>query len=229
LQYTSGSTADPKGVLLTHENLLHNASLVNDAIDPVPEDSYVSWLPVFHDMGFMAGILQPLYRGLPAVLMAPASFLEKPVRWLQTISRYKATASGGPSFAYELCVRRIPKDDLAGIGLNSWSVAFNGAEPVRADVMERFAMAFAQCGFRRNAFYPCYGLAEATLMVSGSRKGHPFVVQELDKRALENDRVCQPGDHERVQGLVACGKNLPGQEIAIVNPHLHKRFAQDKI
>jgi amino acid adenylation domain-containing protein len=229
LQYTSGSTADPKGVLLTHENLLHNASLVNDAVDPVPDDSYVSWLPVFHDMGFMAGILQPLYRGLPAVLMAPASFLEKPVRWLQAISRYKATASGGPSFAYELCVRRIPKDDLAGIDLNSWSVAFNGAEPVRADVMERFAMAFAKCGFRRNAFYPCYGLAEATLMVSGSRKGHPFVVGEFDKRDLENDRVCQPGDHERVQGLVACGKNLPGQEIAIVNPHSHERCAQDQV
>ena len=123
----------------------------------------------------------------------------------------------------------LPKDDLTGIDLNSWSVAFNGAEPVRADVMERFAMAFAQCGFRRNAFYPCYGLAEATLMVSGSRKGHPFVVGELDKRDLKNDRVCQPGDHERVQGLVACGKNLPGQEIAIVNPHSHERCAQDQI
>lgn len=229
LQYTSGSTANPRGVMLTHGNLLHNAALVNDAVSPAPDDSYVSWLPVFHDMGFMAGILQPLYRGLPSVLMAPAAFLEKPVRWLHAISRYRATASGGPSFAYELCVRRITKNDLAGIDLSSWTIAFNGSEPVRADVMDRFASAFAECGFRRDAFYPCYGLAEATLMVSGSRKGYPVMVGEFDKRELEGHRVRQPGADERVHTLVACGRNLPGQEIAIVAPESHKRCAPDEV
>jgi amino acid adenylation domain-containing protein len=229
LQYTSGSTAAPKGVLLSHGNLLHNAALVNDAVGPVPEDSYVSWLPVFHDMGFMAGILQPLYRGLPSVLMAPAAFLEKPVRWLHAISHYKATASGGPSFAYDLCVRRIPQEDLAGIDLSSWTVAFNGSEPIRADVMDRFASAFAQCGFRRNTFYPCYGLAEATLMVSGGSKGRPAIVRRFDQRALENRRVSPPGKEKQVSTLVACGKNLPGQEIAIVDPDSHERCAPDHV
>jgi amino acid adenylation domain-containing protein len=229
LQYTSGSTGSPKGVMLTHGNLLHNASLVNEAVGPVPEDSYVSWLPVFHDMGFMAGVLQPLFRGLPSFLMAPAAFLEKPVRWLQAISHYKATASGGPSFAYELCVRRIAKADLAGIDLSSWTVAFNGSEPVRADVMERFASAFASCGFRRNAFYPCYGLAEATLMVSGSHKGQRVMITQFDGRELESHRVCLPRGNVKVQTLVGCGRNLPGQEIAIVDPESHDRCAPDHV
>lgn len=229
LQYTSGSTAAPKGVMLTHGNLLHNAALVNDAVGPVPDDSYVSWLPVFHDMGFMSGILQPLYRGLPSVLMAPAAFLVKPVRWLQAISRYKATASGGPSFAYDLCVRRIAKAELTGLDLSSWAIAFNGSEPVRADVMDRFASAFAECGFRRNAFYPCYGLAEATLMVSGSRKGHPMIVGEFSKGELESHRVRLPDMNERVHTLVACGRSLVGQEIAIVAPEPHTRCASDEV
>ena len=229
LQYTSGSTAAPKGVMLTHGNLLHNTALVNDAVGPAPDDSYVSWLPVFHDMGFMAGILQPLYRGLPSVLMAPAAFLAKPVRWLQAISRYKATASGGPSFAYELCVRRIEKADLDGIDLSSWTIAFNGSEPVRADVMDRFAATFVGCGFRRNAFYPCYGLAEATLMVSGSGKSQPVVVGEFSKGELENHRVCQPGADEQVHRLVSCGRDLPGQEIVIVDPESHRRSPSDQV
>lgn len=229
LQYTSGSTSNPKGVMITHGNLLHNAALVNEAVGPAPDDSYVSWLPVFHDMGFMAGILQPLYRGLPSVLMSPAAFLEMPVRWLHAISRYKATASGGPSFAYDLCVRRIAKDDLEGIDLSSWAIAFNGSEPVRADVMDRFASAFAQCGFQRNAFYPCYGLAEATLMVSGSRKGHSVNVCEFDKRELENHRVSRLDGEKWSHALVACGRNLSGQEIAIVDPDSHERCAPDQV
>ncbi|PYP93108.1 MAG: hypothetical protein DMG65_01930 [Candidatus Angelobacter sp. Gp1-AA117] len=229
LQYTSGSTANPKGVMLTHGNLLHNAELVNQAVGAAPDDSYVSWLPVFHDMGFMAGILQPLYRGLPAVLMAPAAFLEQPGRWLRAISRYRATASGGPSFAYDLCARRIPEADRQGMDLSSWSIAFNGAEPVRADVMERFAAAFSRCGFRPTAFYPCYGLAEATLMVSGGSKGLPAIVSEFDKRELENHCVSQPHVSERTQILVGCGRSLAGQEIAIVDPDSLQRCSPDRV
>lgn len=218
LQYTSGSTGAPKGVMLTHRNLLHNASLVHHALDHQPGDSYVSWLPTFHDMGFMAGVLQPLYGGFRCVQMAPAAFLEQPLRWLQAISRYRATTSGGPNFAYELCINKIREADRAELDLSSWSVAFNGAEPVRADTLTRFRAAFAPCGFSAEAFYPCYGLAEATLMVSGSFKGRPAAILPLDRKALEQHRVVRRDDQTGVTRLVGCGRNLLDQEMAIVDP-----------
>src|SRR6185369_10871537 len=133
LQYTSGSTGAPKGVMITHQNLLHNAEMVYQAFSHNPTDKYVSWLPTFHDMGLMAGVLQPLYGGFPVVLMSPVSFLQNPFRWLQTISSYKATTSGGPNFAYDLCLRKISAEQRATLDLSSWSIAFNGAEPVRRE------------------------------------------------------------------------------------------------
>jgi acyl-CoA synthetase (AMP-forming)/AMP-acid ligase II len=184
LQYTSGSTGKPKGVMLTHRNLLHNAGLVYHGVEHKPTDSYVSWLPTFHDMGFMAGILQPLYAGIPVVSMSPVAFLQQPFLWLQAISRYRATTSGGPNFAYDLCAHKITPEQRATLDLSSWTVAFNGAEPIRHDTLKRFAIAFASCGFRPEAFYPCYGLAEATLIVTGSRKNAPPVVKRFDARAL---------------------------------------------
>jgi amino acid adenylation domain-containing protein len=218
LQYTSGSTKNPKGVMLTHENLLHNAAAVYHAVEQRPSDSYVSWLPVFHDMGFMAGVLQPLYVGSPCIQMSPAAFLENPARWLKTISRYKATTSGGPNFAYDLCVNKIPEAERAQLDLGSWSVAFNGAEPIRAETIQRFTAAFAPYGFRENVFYPCYGLAEATLMVSGGHRVANPVVSRYEKKSLENHQVNLAREGSLSNALVGCGSSLPDQEIAIVDP-----------
>lgn len=212
IQYTSGSTGSPKGVMLSHENLLHNAFLVHKAVEHKPGDRYVSWLPIFHDMGFMAGLLQPLYGGFPVTLMSPVSFLQRPVRWLQAISRYQATTSGGPNFAYELCLRKITEEQRAGLDLSTWSVAFNGAEPVRPETLDRFAQTFATCGFRREAFYPCYGLAEATLMVSGGRKAAAPVIDTFDRK-----------------NLAGCGRTMFDQELRIVDPQSLKNRAEGEV
>src|SRR5437588_6671123 len=187
LQYTSGSTGRPRGVMLTHANLLHNAGLIFHVFEHTEMDSYVSWLPMFHDMGFMVGVLQPLYAGIRAVVMSPASFLQRPLRWLQAISRYRATTSGGPNFAYDLCARKVTTEDAAALDLSSWSVAFNGAEPVRAETLDRFASRFEPCGFRRAALYPWYGMDEATLIVTGGRKESPPVIKRVVVAALEKN------------------------------------------
>jgi acyl-CoA synthetase (AMP-forming)/AMP-acid ligase II len=139
LQYTSGSTATPKGVLLTHSNLLHNSALIQRCFDHSPTSRGVIWLPPYHDMGLIGGIIQPLYAGFPVTLMSPVDFLQRPIRWLQAVSRYQATTSGGPNFAYDLCARKITAEQRALLDLSSWRVAFNGAEPIRAETMERFA------------------------------------------------------------------------------------------
>ncbi|HEX3527537.1 MAG TPA: AMP-binding protein [Thermoanaerobaculia bacterium] len=165
LQYTSGSTATPKGVMVTHANLAFMEGLIAEVFEQGEESVVVAWLPVYHDMGLIGNVLQPLWLGATCVLMAPVAFLRRPRRWLEAISRYRATTSGGPSFAYELCAERIAPEDRRGLDLSSWRVAFNGAEPVRAAALESFATAFAPSGFRREALQPCYGLAEATLLV----------------------------------------------------------------
>src|SRR5712692_4612669 len=149
LQYTSGSTASPKGVMLTHGNLLHNLSLICRCFEHSAESRGVIWLPPYHDMGLIGGILQPLYAGFPVALMSPLTFLHRPLRWLEAISRYRATTSGGPNFAYDLCVRRTTPEQRAGLDLSCWQVAFNGSEPVHHETIERFTAAFGPCGFRR--------------------------------------------------------------------------------
>ncbi|HEV7786252.1 MAG TPA: AMP-binding protein, partial [Thermoanaerobaculia bacterium] len=171
LQYTSGSTAAPKGVRVSHANLLHNEEMIRQAFRQSADSVVVGWLPLYHDMGLIGNVLQPLYVGARCILMSPVTFLQRPVRWLEAISKYRATTSGGPNFAYELCVRKIGEEDRARLDLSTWNVAYNGAEPVRAETLERFASAFAASGFRREAFYPCYGLAEATLFVAGGEPG----------------------------------------------------------
>jgi acyl-CoA synthetase (AMP-forming)/AMP-acid ligase II len=210
LQYTSGSTGHPRGVMLTHANLLHNASLIFDVFEHTKTDSYVSWLPMFHDMGFMVGVLQPLYAGIRAVVMSPASFLQRPARWLEAISRYRATTSGGPNFAYDLCVRKITAEDAAALDLSSWSVAFNGAEPVRAETLDRFASRFGPCGFRRAALYPCYGLAEATLIVTGGRKKSLPIIKRVPHEKAEVET--------KSKLVVGCGRELMGERVIIVDP-----------
>ncbi len=221
LQYTSGSTSRPKGVMVSHRNLLHNQQLIQQAMQHTEKTIFVGWLPLFHDMGLIGNMLQPLYLGIPCILMSPVAFLQSPVRWLQAISRYKATTSGGPNFAYDLCVSKITPTQRATLDLSSWEVAFNGAEPVRAETLERFSATFSQCGFRASAFYPCYGMAETTLIVSGGRVRVPPVIQTVEKQALEQNRVVQAdgaNDADWTRTVVGCGQTLLDQQIVIVHP-----------
>ena len=216
LQYTSGSTAAPKGVMITHRNLLHNSGLINQCFQDTPDSSGVSWLPPYHDMGLIGGILQPIYVGAPMVLMPPVAFLQKPFRWLQAISRYRATTSGGPNFAYELCLNKTSPEQRQNLNLSSWRLAFSGAEPINAATLDQFAKTFEPYGFKRQAFYPCYGLAEATLLVTGSTMTHDPVVQTVDSKALEQNQVIPlteetPDSHT----LVSCGRPPGDQSIAI--------------
>ena len=219
LQYTSGSTGMPKGVMLSHSNLLHNSALIHRCFKDTSDSRGVIWLPPYHDMGLIGGILQPLFVGYPVTLMSPVAFLQRPLRWLQAISRYKATTSGGSNFAYELCVDRIAPKERTSLDLSSWGLAFNGAEPIRAETLERFVAAFESCGFRREAFYPCYGIAEATLIVSGGLKAAPPKLKTVQGKALEQNRVVPVGwEEDGVQTLVGCGQTLPGQQIIIAHP-----------
>lgn len=219
LQYTSGSTGTPKGVMLTHGNLLHNSALISYGFEHTRSASGVFWLPSYHDMGLVGGIIQPLYCGGSNVMMSPMSFLQKPIRWLQAISKYRATTSGGPNFAYDLCLRKVTPAERETLDLSSWSVAFNGAEPVRDETLERFAQYFAPCGFRREAFYPCYGLAEATLIVAGGRKQAAAKINAFDGRRLEQGTAAPAtGNAASTRRLVGCGSNLPDQRLVIVDP-----------
>ena len=169
LQYTSGSTALPRGVMVSHGNLLHNLSVAFHLGGSDADTVSVSWLPVTHDMGLIEGVLQPAFSGCPAYLMSPAAFLQRPVRWLRAISTYSATRTGGPNFAYDIAASRVTEADRHGLDLRSWRNAYNGAEPVRHDTMLAFSAAYAPNGFRPDTFRPCYGLAESTLLVTAGR------------------------------------------------------------
>src|SRR5207237_3478167 len=196
LQYTSGSTAEPRGVMVTHANLLHNLSDAQALAAHGAHSVSVSWLPVIHDMGLIQGVLQPAFSGFPAWLMSPAAFLQRPARWLHAISRTGATISGGPNFAYELSVRRISVQERIGLELGTWQLAFNGAEPIRQSTLDAFCEAFGPCGFAPGAFRPSYGLAEATLLVSTGRGA-----------------------------TVACGSPAAGTDVRIVDPHTEHECA----
>ncbi|PSB01376.1 non-ribosomal peptide synthetase [Merismopedia glauca] len=228
LQYTSGSTGTPKGVMLSHGNLMHNAAMTYRMMEHSPDSKFVSWLPMYHDMGLIGGILQPLYGGFPCVLMSPTTFLQNPYIWLQTISEHRGTTSGAPNFAYQLCADKITPEQRENLDLSSWDVAFNGAEPIRSDTLDLFAETFASCGFRKEAFYPCYGMAEATLMVSGGRKASLPVSKTFSKAALEQNRVNTSADEDNYS-LVGCGQSLPEQEIAIAHPETLTRCYDQEI
>lgn len=220
-QYTSGSTGTPKGVMVSHENILHNSAQIYKCFGHSPNSKGVTWLPPYHDMGLIGGIIQPLYGGFPVMLMSPVTFVQRPLSWLTAISRYQATSSGGPNFAYDLCARKATPELLASLDLSSLEVAFSGAEPVRAETLERFARAYESCGFRPSAFYPCYGMAEATLLVSGGLKADPPPIRYVDELALEQNRVVPvvpeaPG--KGVRAIVGCGRGWLDQKIAIVDP-----------
>ena len=217
---SSGSTGTPKGVMLSHANLLHNSGLISHGFEHTRSCSGVFWLPNYHDMGLVGGILQPIYIGRPNILMSPMSFLQKPIRWLRAISHYGAATSGGPNFAFDLCVDKISADQCRGLDLSKWELAFNGAEPIRPDTLERFVEKFAPYGFRREAFYPCYGLAEATLIVTGGYKKQAPVVKAFDSSKLEVEHraVESAADGITARPLVGSGSNFRDQRIAIVDP-----------
>ena len=219
LQYTSGSTGTPKGVVLNHANLVHNSALIAHAFEHTRTGTGVFWLPSYHDMGLIGGILQPLYVGRPNMLMSPMSFLQKPVRWLSAITRFGGTTSGGPNFAYDLCVRNISAEQRKNLDLSSWKVAFNGAEPVRAETIRRFTEVFAPCGFRPESFYPCFGMAETTLLVSGGFVDKPPVIRWFDAADLTTNQATHraPGA-AGARALVGCGQTLPDQKIVIADP-----------
>ncbi len=228
LQYTSGSTSMPRGVVLTHGNLLHNLAVVHRSFEHRVGDAGVFWLPPFHDMGLIGGILGPCYAGLSTVLMAPATFLARPLIWLETITKYRVSTSGGPNFAYDLCVDRVSDDDKAKLDLSNWRTAFNGAEPVRAETLDRFARAFADAGFRREAFFPCYGLAEATLIVSGGPVGEAAKEIIASRSLLEHNRVAAGSDGDAMR-LVASGKPVVDLEVRIVDPALREPCADGRV
>jgi acyl-CoA synthetase (AMP-forming)/AMP-acid ligase II/acyl carrier protein len=195
LQYTSGSTASPKGVVISPDNLVRNQNLISSAFQVDERSVIVSWLPMYHDMGLIGNILATGWLGAECYVMSPAAFVRRPAAWLHAVSRFRATASGGPNFAYDLCVQKIAEADCAGLDLSRWRTAFNGAEPVRAATMERFAAKFHRYGFRSDAFLPCYGMAEATLFVAGTSPERGPVIQSFDKQALAANRaVVRPPD-----------------------------------
>lgn len=230
LQYTSGSTSSPKGVMVTHTNLLHNLGSIEKSMGLTDKSQTVFWLPPYHDMGLIGGILQPLYTGFPVTLMSHLMFLQRPIRWLQAISRFHGTTSGAPNFAYDLCVRKIKPEQREQLDLSTWEVAFNGAEPVSHKTLDKFTDYFAPCGFRREAFSPCYGLAEATLMVVCSPKGRSPIMHNLVKSGLKENRVIfSPKMTEDTQILVGCGKKQGRQKIRIVNLETLKRCLPDEI
>jgi amino acid adenylation domain-containing protein len=229
LQYTSGSTSTPKGVQVTHGNLLANERMMREAFGHSEGLVVAGWLPVYHDMGLIGNVIHPLYMGGTCILMSPAAFLQKPLRWLNAVSRYGAETSGGPNFAFDLCADRVAEEEKAGLDLSAWKVAFCGAEPVRAATLERFAAAFAGCGFRREAFYPCYGLAESTLFVTGGERSAEPVVRAFSAGALEQERAEAAGEGEGSTRLVGCGVPAAGSRVEIVRARDHARCAPGEV
>ncbi len=242
IQYTSGSTASPKGVMVSHANLLANLGIMHHYLAAQPylaieeEHNGVSWLPPYHDMGLIGGILLPLYSGAQMTLMSPVSFLQKPQRWLEAISRTRAAVSAAPDFAYALCARKIPPEQRVGLDLSNWQCAVVGAEPVRATTLAEFSAAFAQCQFKPEAFQPCYGLAEATLMASSKLPLTTPVVRNFDAASLEVHTVKPVRDDDQSvtpvrsrRSLVSCGQSVIGQQIVIVAPDTRKRCHHDEI
>ena len=225
LQYTSGSTALPKGVQVSHGNLVANEVLIRRGfgIDLNPDDVIVSWLPLYHDMGLIGGLLQPIFSGVPCVLMSPGYFLGRPLRWLEAISEYGGTISGGPDFAYRLCSERVSESALERLDLSTWRVAYSGSEPIRLDTLERFAEKFAACGFTSDNFFASYGLAEATLFVAGGRRGRGIPALRVDEQALAANRV-EPGQGS---AIMSCGTSQPEHAVLIADPHTLTELADN--
>jgi len=228
LQYTSGSTGNPKGVMVSNGNILHNSQQILHATKPDSSFCCVSWLPPYHDMGLIGGLIQPLYAGYPCIILSPVSVIQRPIKLLKTIHKYRATISGGPNFIFDACVDRIRDKQLEGIDLSSWRIAFNGAEPVNAHTMKRFSERFKHYGFDDNAHYPCYGMAETTLFISGSRTGRGAVVQQFDKKSLQKNQA-RPACKNKTQLLVSSGFVSRSMDIKIINPENNIECTEQQI
>jgi len=226
LQYTSGSTAHPKGVMVAQDNISNNLRHIRREFGSDRQNCLVNWLPAYHDMGLIGGILAPLYSGWPTVLMSPGDFVQRPVKWLDLITKYGATISGGPNFAYDACIARIPDRHLENLDLTSWRVAFNGAEQIRAETVDRFAAKFAPCGFDANAVFPCYGLAEATILVTCKGEVHRYDRVVLDRDELKEGHAVESQDGRAVS---ACGGPTPDHDVVIVNPETKQRCSETEI
>jgi acyl-CoA synthetase (AMP-forming)/AMP-acid ligase II len=232
LQYTSGSTSKPKGVIVGQSNLVNNLDHIRDRFAYHKDSVGLIWLPPHHDMGLVGGLLQPLYTGFLCLLMSPLEFAQRPRRWLEAVSRYRATTSGGPCFAYDLCLRRIRSEDVERLDLQSWSLAFVGAERIRADVMAAFAARFAPAGFRSSAITPCYGMAEATLMVSAQSAGDGAHVVALSRGALalgQAEPVTAPSSDAPAVESVSCGRIVVDHEAIVVDPETRRKLPDGRV
>lgn len=230
LQYTSGSTSTPKGAMISHANVLENSEHIAVGWETSSDSVLVSWLPHFHDFGLVYAIIQPVYQGFPCIFMAPTSFIQQPIRWLQAISNYSATHTGAPNFAYELCVNKITPQQRATLDLSSWRVAINGAEPIRPETLQDFAKVFSECGFQWNTLRPAYGLAETTLMVSGKRKKDTPLFYTVKASDLEEHRIIEmPENLPGTRKLVGCGGVVLDMNVVIVNPTSLRRCLPNQV
>jgi acyl-CoA synthetase (AMP-forming)/AMP-acid ligase II len=231
LQYTSGSTATPKGVMLSHFNLMHHAGYLQTACGYDPDSITINWMPYFHDYGLVEGITVPLYNGTPCYLMSPFAFIKRPIQWLKNITQYSGTHSQAPNFAYDLCTRRVRVKDIKELDLSSWQAAGNAAEPINPKVMAKFVDTFAPCGFKWETFAPAYGLAEYTLLVSSKPKGTMPVLTCLDANAIEQDKIVEANrDQEKgIRFIAGCGKLVCDTQVAIVHPDTLTRCDADEV
>jgi acyl-CoA synthetase (AMP-forming)/AMP-acid ligase II len=229
LQYTSGSTSEPKGVAVSHANLLANLEMIRLALGNTKHSTYVNWVPLYHDMGLILNALEALYVGALCVLMAPNAFMQRPLAWLRSISHYRAEVGCSPNFGFDLCVSRYRAEQMEGIDLSSWKVALNGAEPVHAETIKRFIETFAGHGFDPDAVFPAYGMAEATLLISGGGRGAGHLTRTVSRSALQAHKVVAAADEADAQALVGCGRALAGEQIAIVEPDSRKQLPAGQV
>lgn len=233
LQYTSGSTNNPKGVMVTHQNIIANCHVTNVSFKIDPSGCVISWLPPFHDMGLIGGILQPVYAGVPGILMSPMSFLKRPVRWLNAITKYSLLgpiSSGAPNFAYDLCVQRITEDQIDMLDLTNWRIAFSGAEQVRSYTLEKFHQKFKRVGFKQQSFFPVYGLAEGTLLASAPEAEKGATIKTFDSSKLLNHKVKEcPKNTLGANEIVGCGSQIENHILKIVDPDTCRETASDAI
>ncbi|MBD1213547.1 MAG: fatty acyl-AMP ligase [Dolichospermum circinale Clear-D4] len=230
LQYTSGSTGTPKGVMISHGNIVHNSASIQKAFELTEKSVSVTWLPSFHDMGLIDGIIQPLYTGFLGVILPPESFLQRPIFWLQAITKYRATHSGGPNLGYELCVEKIAPEQQKNLDLSSWVSAYSGSEPIRRRTIENFITKFQSSGFQSQYFYPCYGMAEATLMITGGNIEDEPVYLNVQSELLENKIVLKADvGRDNYQQMVGCGHAWLDTEVRIVDPETCTQCADNQV